>query len=146
MAQASVTEFMEGAVNWLYDRPLFKTANDATVEYARDQLEKCVFSPAHTPSSEVATVEPRLTVRCICGREIMVKLHPRVFVASPEEAAEDAAFYERCKRLQFLTADMLDVPPGCNNEVCRPAMPLCNEAVPPAPCTMLMPGAVVPVV
>jgi len=43
MAQASVTEFMEGAVNWLYDRPLFKTANDATVEYARDQLEKCVF-------------------------------------------------------------------------------------------------------
>jgi len=40
--QTSVGEFMEGAVNWLYERDLFKSASDATVDYARDELEKCV--------------------------------------------------------------------------------------------------------
>lgn len=85
----SLREFMEGAVNWLYDRDILKTATDATIEYARDALEK----------------------------GIMNKLHPKVFPPTAAEAAEDAALYRRCELLSFLTPTNLGVPASCNNNM-----------------------------
>jgi len=56
-------------------------------------------------------------LRFVWFREIMRALHPLVFKSTPEEKAEDDALFQRCAQLQFLSAENLDVPAGCNNEV-----------------------------